>query len=206
MRELFQRRGFVGALTALWLTVVTAGTVVLWQYSMTPGDPGAPPDRWPAQASISLAADAHTLVMLVHPHCSCSRASLSELAKVMTRLDGYAEAWVLFMRPAGFAKDWEKTDLWERALEIPGVTPLLDDEGREAALFGARTSGQTVLFDPSGQLLFAGGITNGRAHEGDNIGESRLISLVTEGRADSDRASVYGCDLTDSEASTAGRG
>jgi hypothetical protein len=205
MKSLLHDRRFVLALTLLWLGAVSAGTLVLWQYSMTPGDPGAPPEHWPVEASIPLSPDGHTLVMLVHPHCSCSRASLGELAKVMTRLDGSTEAWVLFMRPAGFAEDWEKTDLWRRAQEIPGVTARLDDDGREAALFGARTSGQTVLFDSTGRLVFAGGITNGRAHEGDNIGESRLISLVTKGDADSDRASVYGCDLTDPEAGE-GRG
>ena len=32
-------------------------------------------------------------------------------------------------------------------------------------------------------------------HEGDNIGESRLIALVTGAEADADHASVYGCGM-----------
>ena len=197
MKTLLQRRGLVGVLVGLWLVVVLAGTAGLWKYSMTPGDPGSPPAQWPSLASIPRARDAYTLVMLVHPHCSCSRASLAELAKVMTRLDGAAQAWVLFVKPAGFGEDWEKTSLWRRAQEIPGVTPVLDEAGREAALFGARTSGETLLFDSAGKLVFAGGITGARSHEGDNIGESRLIALATKGSADADHASVYGCGLTD---------
>ena len=164
---------------------------------MTPGESAAAPSQWPEGASIPQAENAHTLVMLVHPRCSCTRASMAELAKIMTRLEGAAKAYVMFMKPADFPEDWEKTDLWRRAQAIPGVTPILDEGGREAARFGARTSGQIVAFDPSGKLVFAGGVTGGRGHEGDNIGESRLISLVTQGRADSARSSVYGCELTD---------
>ena len=197
MKALLHRRGFVIALTTLWMAVVSSGTVALWRYSMTPGDPGAPPEQWPQAASIPMARGRYTLLMLVHPQCSCSRASLSELAKVMTRSDFDADAWVLFVKPSGFGDGWEKTDLWRRAEEIPRVTAVLDDRGREAALFGARTSGQTLLYDPRGRLVFAGGITAGRSHEGDNIGESRLVSLVTEGRADANHASVYGCALND---------
>jgi hypothetical protein len=181
----------------VWLVVVSGGTAALWKYSMTPGEPADPPPQWPEDVSIPLAENAHTLVMLVHPHCSCTRASMAELAKIMTRLGEAAKAYVMFMKPEGFGKDWEKTDLWRRAEEIPGVTPILDEEGRYAARFGAKTSGQIVAFDPSGKLLFAGGITNGRSHEGDNIGESRLVSLVTQGEADSDRANVFGCELTE---------
>lgn len=197
MKALLHQRGFVLALTALWLVGVGSGTAALWRYSMTPGDPAAAPAVWPELASIHRTEGAYTLVMLVHPHCSCSRASVGELAKLMTRLGDAAEAYVLFMKPGEFEEGWEKTDLWRRVEEIPGVTAVLDEEGRGAARFGAKTSGQVVLFDPAGRLLFAGGITGGRGHEGDNIGASRLVSLVTQGRADSEQASVYGCELTD---------
>jgi hypothetical protein len=206
LRALIQRRGFLLTAVALWVAAVSSGTLVLWRYSMTPGDPGSPPQHWPQASSIPLSGTGHTLVMLVHPHCSCSRASLAELAKVMTRTDFDARAWVLFLKPAGFGEDWEKTDLWRRAEEIPRVTVVLDEGGREAELFGARTSGQVLLFESTGQLVFAGGITPGRSHEGDNIGESRLISLATEGRADANHASVYGCGLMDPEHTPPGAG
>ena len=191
----------IGILIGLWLAAVLGGSAALWQFSMAPGDPASPPTKWPTNVSIPLAQDAYTIVMLMHPRCSCSRASLAELAKIMTRLDGRAKASVLFLRPAGSDEDWEKTSLWSRAQAIPGVDAIVDDEGRLANLFGARTSGQTLLYDASGHLVFSGGITGGRAHEGDNVGESRLVSLVMNGRADSDHSSVYGCELVDPKGS-----
>lgn len=193
---MFQNQRFVIALTAIWLVVVCAGTAAIWKYSMTPGEPAEAPASWPAAAPISTNPDLHTLVMLVHPRCSCSRASMAELAKIMTRLEGKIVAHVLFMKPSDFEDDWEKTDLWKRAVEIPGVTAVLDVDGKGAAQFGARTSGQVVVYSPVGELVYSGGITSGRAHEGDNIGESRLISLVNDRHADANHAAVYGCQMT----------
>jgi len=181
--------------TALWLAVVGTGTAALWQYSMTPGEPADAPLTWPETTAVTPVEGLHTLVMLVHPRCSCSRASIAELAKIMTRLEGRVHAFLLFMKPTEFDDDWEKTDLWRRAAEIPGVTPLVDPDGRDASVFGARTSGQVVVYDAGGRLVYAGGITNGRAHEGDNIGESRLIALVTGEHADANHAAVYGCGM-----------
>jgi hypothetical protein len=197
VKDAFHRRGFVLTITTLWLAVVGTGTAALWKYSMTPGEPAAAPLAWPETTSLETVEGLHTLVMFAHPKCSCSRASLGELAKVMTRLDGRVRAYVLFMKPSDFEADWEKTDLWQRAVEIPDVTAIVDEDGREAAAFGARTSGQIVAYDAAGHLLFAGGITSGRAHEGDNIGESRLIALIEGDDADANHAAVYGCGMNE---------
>jgi hypothetical protein len=101
--------------------------------------------------------------------------------------------------PAGADAAWTESDLWETAGRIPGVTVLADRDGADARRFGARTSGHALLFDNSGKLLFSGGITSARGHEGDNAGRSAILGLV-EGRA-SDLATtpIYGCDLFSEE-------
>jgi hypothetical protein len=85
--------------------------------------------------------------------------------------------------------------LWRQAAAIPGVTVHSDDGGVETRRFHAETSGYTVLYDPRGNLLFQGGITSSRGHEGDNAGRTALESLV-QGKVFSQvRTSVYGCSL-----------
>ena len=74
---------------------------------------------------------------------------------------------------------------------------ILDDDGREARLFHAATSGQAVLYDPQGRLLFSGGITASRGHSGDNAGRSSIVSLVHAGVPDRTETSVFGCPLFD---------
>jgi hypothetical protein len=193
-----KRYALVLTLLVLWGASAVGGLAMVWKYSLTPGAEGRSPVTWPAEVSLPREADQATLVMLVHPKCSCSHASVAELAKVMTRLSGKAHAFVLFSKPSGTADDWEKTELWRRVAELPGVTPLVDSDSQLAGRFGARTSGHTVLYGPGGELRYSGGITGARGHEGDNLGESSLLAAATEGRSEATTERVFGCALKDS--------
>ena len=183
--------------TILWLLVISIGLWMLWGYENTPGKAAEPPKQWPADSKIQPARDHATLVVLAHPHCPCTRATIGELASIMAHSQGRLTAYVLFLKPRGFSEEWEKSDLWQSAASIPGVTAVIDDEGAEANRFHAATSGQTVLYDAGGRLLFSGGITASRGHYGDNAGQSAIVSLVNSGAADLTETSVFGCPLFD---------
>ena len=72
---------------------------------------------------------------------------------------------------------------------------MMDGDGREARLFQAVTSGQTILYDSHGRLLFSGGITASRGHSGDNAGRSAIVSLVNAEVPDRTETLVFGCPL-----------
>ena len=181
----------------LWVFVVCVGLFIMWNYENSPGIAGHPPTQWPTGSRIPRASDRATLVMLAHPHCPCTRASIGELASLMARSQGLVTAYVLFLKPPGFSDDWEKTDLWRSAAAIPGVNVMSDDDGIEASRFHAATSGQTILYDAEGRLLFSGGITGSRGHSGDNAGRSAIVSLLTKGEAERTETFVFGCSLLD---------
>jgi hypothetical protein len=181
----------------LWLLAVGAGMSVLLSYENTPAVASKPSALWPADSQIQRAPDRATLVMLVHPHCPCTRASIGELALLMAQSQGRLTAYVLFLKPTGLPVNWEKTDLWQSAAGIPGVKPIIDNDGVEASRFHATTSGQTVLFDAEGHLLFSGGITIARGHAGDNAGRSAIVSLVNSRMAEQTETPVFGCPLFD---------
>jgi hypothetical protein len=168
---------------------------VLWRYKNTPGTLAKAPVDWPAEARLARSTERPTLVMLAHPHCPCTRATMGELARLMTDAGGRVDAHVLFLKPGEMADGWERTDLWRRAESIPGVSVVSDLDGREAARFGATVSGQVVLYDPAGRLLFRGGITGARGHEGDNAGRSQLAALIRTGSAAARESRVFGCSL-----------
>jgi hypothetical protein len=188
------RRFLVPTLTAVWLALAGAGLWVLWAYDNRPGTAATAPPQWPVDTRLARTDGQATLVFLAHPRCSCTRASLTELAEVLARSATRPRTYVVFIRPDGFEKNWEKTDLWRRAMALPGVTVTRDDAGAEATRFGAVTSGQTLLYDARGNLIFTGGITGARAHEGENAGELALISAINSG-AGRARSSVFGCPL-----------
>jgi hypothetical protein len=180
---------------ASWVVAVGAGGTWLWRYAATAGIAATPPEQWPAQSSIRREAGGPTLLMLAHPRCPCTRASIAELAVLLDRLGPEAHAHVLFVRPRGVDAGWEKTSLWQSAAAIPGVTVHADPGGAEAAVFRATTSGQVLVYDTSGKLAFSGGITGARGHEGDNVGLLRALARIKGRRADGSESKVFGCAL-----------
>lgn len=173
-----------------WLGALAVGFSVLLWYDGAAGREADPPARWPAASQVAPAPGRFTLVMLLHPGCTCSRASLRELEKILARAGDQASAYVLFVGPVD-----DDVGLGEMAAAIPGVTVLADAHGAEARRFGAATSGELILYDPGGAEVFHGGVTGARAHEGDNAGARTVVNLLTRGAAARSRAPVFGCAL-----------
>lgn len=181
----------VGA-TVVWLGLVGAGVALAVRHQTTSGEVGTTPASWPANSRLpATRPGASRVVMFLHPQCPCSRASLHELAAVVEAVGDRADVSIVFQRPDGVAPDWVETDRWNRAKAIPGAA-VLTDRGDELARFGAKTSGHTVVYDPSGRLVFAGGITGGRAHEGVNVGRNQVIARVLGATTPVTHA-VFGC-------------
>jgi hypothetical protein len=189
---------------AVWMLMIGVGLSLLWGYENAPGPVISPPSHWPADSRIQLTSDRATLVMLAHPHCPCTRASIGELSRLMTQAKDRVTTYVLFLKPAGSSDDWEKTDLWQSAASIPGVNVVVDPEGAEAQRFQAVTSGQTILYDTEGELLFSGGITSSRGHFGDNAGRSAIVSLLNDGKAEDSETFTFGCPLVGAESGCQG--
>ncbi len=182
-------------LAAAWSVAVGSGLWAMFEYEMTPGAVSASPDRWPAGSALRLDPRCPTLVMFVHPHCPCSRASLHELLVLTTHCGAQMKSIVVFLKPRGFEQDWEKTDLWETAGSIPGTTCYSDVDGTETARFQARVSGETLVYNAAGNLLFHGGITVSRGHQGDNAGRSTIESLLAGEPVALRHTPVFGCSL-----------
>ena len=182
-------------LTVTWICLVGIGMSSLWKYQSTPGKATVPLLKWPAESMIQLNPKHPTLIMFAHPHCPCTRASISELALLIERCTGQVDARVLFSKPAKSTTRRERTALWSSVTTIPGVTVLCDHDGSEAARFQAKTSGYVLLFDSNGQLLFDGGITGSRGHIGDNAGRTAIESILSNGVTETKQTFVFGCPL-----------
>lgn len=187
----------------LWALGVTAALVLLTHYKATPGEQAAAPEAWPQQTALVREGSRAELLLFAHPRCACTRATVTELAKLLPKLDGRARVRVLFAEPEGTAPGFSAGELFERAKAIPGVQVLVDRDGVEAKRFGASASGQVLLYGPDGALLFRGGITAARGHEGDNPGSERIAALL-DGLAPLPTAPVFGCELSEAEALSGG--
>jgi hypothetical protein len=182
------------ALLPVWAVFVGFGVYRLLRYSFEPGLKGNAPRTWPVTTRVMRSGNA-TLIVAVHPRCSCTQATLGELEVLLAQCPGLVQANLLMYRPANSANVWSDTDLTTKALKIPGVRVVDDVGGVEAARFGALTSGQVLLYSAAGTLLFEGGITASRAHYGDNNGRDAIVALLRHEPAGISSTPVFGCSL-----------
>jgi hypothetical protein len=179
-----------------WIVAVGLGFTLLTRYSTEAGAAALAPASWPSESRLPAPQGRYQLVMSVHPHCPCSRASVIELNNLMALLRrDNVKAYVLVVKPSEFPDAWIETESVRDARRIPGVDVLMDVDGVESEHLGAQTSGQTLLYGPDGELLFAGGLTADRRHVGDSPGRQRIVSLVKHGTADAKESLVFGCSL-----------
>ncbi len=115
----------------------------------------------------------------------------------MAQAHGKLAGLVVFGKPASQERDVRGTSLWKRAAAIPDVVTLYDRQGAEIDRFGGSVSGETLLYDSQGRLMFHGGITDARGHEGDSTGMDALVSLVQGESHAATQSPVFGCSLRD---------
>jgi hypothetical protein len=181
-----------------WFVLIGAGFIQLLHYGSSAGeDASTAPRSWPTRSRVNPNPGVFNLVLFAHPKCPCSRATIGELSILMAQCQAKVASHILFLRPLVFLEGWEQTNLWRAGEIIPGVEVLADPGGAEATLFRAATSGEVLLYDLNGQLVFEGGITASRGHAGDNPGRSAIVSLVTRGETGVRSSPVFGCSLRD---------
>lgn len=185
----------LAVLTFIWLICLGLGVGFLTFYSNTPGQEAEYLSVWPDSSSIQRSESKATLMMFLHPRCSCSSASLSELERLLPFLKDQVQLVIVFTQPKGKTGEWTKERLWKKAISLPEAQVLVDSDGKETDLFGAKTSGHTFLYDHFDRILFTGGLTLGRGHEGDSRGR-RLLLAWAKGEINQVHLSrVYGCAL-----------
>ncbi|MBX9628827.1 MAG: hypothetical protein K2X82_33845 [Gemmataceae bacterium] len=173
-----------------WLTAVAVGFGLFHGYDATPGPAAA------AASNESAGTGSWQVVLYAHPHCPCTRASLAELAEIVARGPHGMVTEVVFVRPPGTPPGWERGTNWGAAGRLTGVNVRLDEGGVEARRAGAAASGLTVVTDPTGAVVYRGGISPARGRPGDNPGR-RAVLAALRGEPAGPPAPVYGCPLFD---------
>jgi hypothetical protein len=178
----------VWAVAVAWLSGIAVGFWHWERYDTTSSSAGTT-----TVAASEPIRDRWQLTVFAHPHCPCTRAALRELADI-THAAPELSVRVLFVRPAGARGGWEHGDSWETAAQIPGGEVTCDAGGAEARRFGAETSGFAVLTDPTGRVVFRGGLTQARGRTGESAGRRAVLAWVSSGSG-ATTAPVFGCLL-----------
>ncbi len=179
----------------LWVFTLIAGFVTLFHYEFV----GAAPSGSPAVLPPAFYAESlplrPTLIYFVHPRCPCTAAGIAELDRVLSDFPEAFETIVLFPMPEGAPDDWSEGPNRAAAARLPGVTLQTDTDARHSATFQVTTSGTALVYNKKGELLFQGGLTASRGHEGANFGERALRALARGEVPNHNRTPVFGCPL-----------
>lgn len=171
-----------------------------YEFATYADDNAASLQHWPEDSRLGLAADRPTLLFFMHPRCPCTRASVRELERTLTGA-GLSEAQlpkciVVASLPQDASDEWRDTHTLRSASALPRTEIVWDAAGVESSRFDAATSGAVRLFRADGELLFAGGVTASRGHEGDNAGGDRLRALLSQQTSTRQAPTpVFGCRL-----------
>jgi hypothetical protein len=184
----------------LWIASLTGGFYTLLRYDSTSGAQAAAHAIIPPQFSaidVPNARQTHQFIIFFHPKCSCSMASARELERIVKGISDEVRVTAVFYRPKGVEEDWENTNLRDFVQAIPKVRIVDDPEGTMTEAFGVETSGQVLLYDPQGRLLFEGGITPSRGHEGDSVGKEIILTGLKTQLFEKHSSLVFGCHILD---------
>ncbi len=178
----------------LWVAAISLGARELLHYSQTPGKLEVTPEMWPPAGGDRI-ADRPSLVLFLHPECPCSRATVRELTRVLTRTPRNLNLLVYFLQLDDENWSAENSTLWRSVARIPGAKLARDSGGKLAKHFGAHTSGTVLLYDKEGRLRFRGGITGSRGQEGNNASAEALLASFREDKIQPVSTNVFGCSL-----------
>jgi hypothetical protein len=195
MRNFLHQR-LIHIVTFIWIGCAIAGMLALAHHTSAPGTAAAPPRTTPAIPALSRRSHRPSLFMFLHPRCPCSSASLNELSRLFAKTHEKMDFTILFVIPPGSPPDWHKSSLWANANSIQGLRVLLDQDGKFATQLGITTSGHCLVYDADDHLVFSGGITSGRGHEGESPGQSMVEGIASQPPADELRECfTFGCQL-----------
>lgn len=172
-----------------------SGLLLLADYSYRSREANdAVTDCWP-EFLAGVAPEGQCVVLFYHPHCPCTRATVRSLERMASRCSSRMK-WIAYAYcPENEADSWIDTATTRRLREAIRAEVRVDRGGQACVGFGARTSGHIAAYDASGRLLFSGGITPSRGHEGDCIAAATLVRCLG-GEETFQRAwPVFGCQI-----------
>lgn len=170
---------------AAWLGAVAWGVHATMSYESTPGKSAQTP-----RVRLASHDSKWTIVMVAHPLCPCTAASLKALKAVVAEHRATVECKVVFVgeRPKVVSQNMDL------AGQVGASSVKWVSEEDAAESYGAFTSGQTFVFGPKGELAFSGGITPGRGVDQPQFAVKLFRSLIS-GQAPAGSVPTYGCGL-----------
>jgi hypothetical protein len=185
---------FCVAVAVAWCALLAAGWWQLLRYTYRPVAVADALPEWPRDTAIARPSG-FRIVMFVHPMCPCTAASIAELDNSLTRIPAEVSVTVVAVTAGLAAETLDSSRLVAELRALPRISLQFDATGAERQRFGAVVSGEVFAFQDDGRRVYHGGMTSGRGHVGESIGQQQLEALARGESATPCDAPVFGCLL-----------
>jgi hypothetical protein len=173
----------------IWVAALVVCMDWAMKYESTPGRAAS---RAPLETP--KAGDRWTVVVVAHPLCPCTAASLRALRALAAKHSDELKCEVVFAgdRPVEPSDSMRTADVIATA-KVRWMTAQKAEEE-----YGTYTSGQAFVYDPNGKLVYSGGLTPGRGVEQPRYALELFDNILARGQA-TKPTPVFGCALREKQ-------
>lgn len=192
------RQLLVATLCFATVGVFSVGLFFLTDYQTRPGAGGEPQLREDLPSDGVFAdrdPDSVAVLVFYHPKCPCTRAAMRDLARLTPKLRREVSIYGLAYRPTSESNEWIETDSTRILRDINGARIVSDPDALICRKFGVIVSGHMLVYSERGKLLFSGGITPSRGHEGSCLASDQMLRAIEEGAKPEREWPVFGCAI-----------
>ncbi len=179
---------------AIWGILIVCGAQVLISYTNARRNQPAFEDIDPASLAHFVGSSEYSLILFLHPKCSCSRATIRELKSVLSRAPQAYQLTVVMYCPEEKPESWTE-GVNERLARRLGPRKWVVDSGELFSRNHILDSGHVLCFDRNQELRFSGGVTVSRPHEGPNQARLALARILDGGPQAKVHFPVFGCSI-----------
>ena len=193
---------------ALLGTLVAVCFFIQADYASSPGVKGDVPEflsKFHIDTSLMPSAQTKDMretacvILFYHPHCPCTRATVNNLDLIQQTIKRSVRLFAFAYHPKSKDSSWINTPVTRQLAKI-GFETTPDPGATVCQRFGVFTSGHVLAYNKSGKLVFNGGVTTSRGHEGTGVPMSELISSINQPTKQTAVWPVFGCPIVKSEA------
>lgn len=138
-----------------------------------------------------------TILLFYHPKCPCTLASARCLARLASRFNGSPNFYAYAYCPAEEPDTWIASSTTDELRTINNVTIFPDRNAEKCKQFGVRISGHILVYNSAGKLVFSGGITPYRGHEGGSMAAMDFIQHANGKVLEPSCWPTFGCSILD---------
>ncbi len=143
-----------------------------------------------------------TIVFFYHPHCPCTRATIRNIERALTNCLCNPRIIAFAFIPEGKSESWIESDTTRKLRTFKGTQVYPDQAGLITRKFRVVTSGHILVYDRDKQLVFSGGVTSSRGHEGTCNAIEAFLHAANGEVHSSIEYPAFGCSIVDENSAT----